>query len=225
MLSQKAKRHAVLSAALGLLLGGGVSARYIAAQEREVRNQESQPQTPGRTDFPFDELTENWVIIRLAERSTYTPEIKVAVKDSVATLSGRVPSEETKRRAARIAGFVTGVTVVRNELNVDRGLQNKGETNVSNSDLERQVAQAIAAKIAGAKSGQDWWFDGWRVEGEFNRWRLVVNVDQPGHVVLQGNVPQLDIMRNAIEAGAQVPGVRALDSDLEFAPRFYGGYA
>jgi hypothetical protein len=82
----------------------------------------------------------------------------------------------------------------------------------------------IAADIAGAKAGKDWWFEGWRVEGLDNDWNLIVQVDEPGRAVLDGELPQLDLIRIAIEAAVKIAGVQRLDSNLEIEPRRYGPY-
>ena len=66
-----------------------------------------------------DQRLEDWIIIRLANRSSYTPGIDVKVRDGVVTLSGKVPNEEIKRRAMRIASTTPQVTKVRDERAVD----------------------------------------------------------------------------------------------------------
>jgi hypothetical protein len=99
-------------------------------------------------------------------------------------------------------------------------LARRKPSTISDRELAKQVAQEIAASIKGAKAGEDWWFDGWRVEGQSNRWNLVVDVTD-GHVILEGEVPNVDTIRKAVEAAADVTGVVTVDSDLEL-PGFYG---
>jgi BON domain len=50
---------------------------------------------------------------------------------------------------------------------------------------------------------------------------MTVEADEPGRVVLEGDVPKWDIMRKAVEAAANVPGVRVVDSELEYEPDYY----
>lgn len=166
-----------------------------------------------------DQKLEDWIIVRLANRASYTPGINVDVRDGVVTLSGKVPNEEVKRRAMRIASTTSQVTAVRDELAVDASMR-KAEA-LGGPELAKQVATRIASRIDGAKAGEDWWLAGWRVEGPFNTWSMTVESDEPGRVVLEGDVPKWDVMRKAVEAAANVPGVRVVDSELEYEPDYY----
>jgi hypothetical protein len=55
------------------------------------------------------------------------------------------------------------VTDVRNQLRVEP-LTSSG-TPVGDDVLARRVARQVAAALPGAKTGEDWWLTGWRVEG------------------------------------------------------------
>src|SRR5918996_4415655 len=170
-----------------------------------------------------DEAVEGWLVIKLAARPGLN-EINVEVKDGIAALTGKVSTQEDKRRAVRIANSTMGVNSVRDQLSIDASLARREAPKISDRELAKQVAQKIAANIKNAKAGEDWWFDGWRVEGDSNRWNLVVDVTDR-HVILEGEVPNVNIMRKAVETAADVPGVRTVDSDLEL-PGFngYWGY-
>lgn len=194
-------------------------------QDMRQRQQQDQELTINRSPFP-DDLLENLLVIRLAERSNVTGVVEAKVKEGVATLSGKVPDRDAERRALRIARATPGIMSVRDEIGIDASMTraiSKTERKVGEKELEKQVAEKIAAAVQGAKAGEDWWFEGWRVEGQHNAWNLVVEVDEPGFVVLEGEVPSLDIMRQAVEAAAQVPGVRAVDTDMNLE-RFYVRY-
>jgi hypothetical protein len=102
----------------------------------------------------------------------------------------------------------------------DRHFCEKAEA-LAGPELAKQVATRIASRIDGAKAGEDGWFTGWRVEGPFNTWSMTVEADEPGRVVLEGDVPKWDIMRKAVEAAANVPGIRVVDSELEYEPDYY----
>lgn len=193
----------------------------IAAAQTQRRDGER----PGRQSWQApdrqmsDQKLEDWIIVRLANRASYTPGINVDVRDGVVTLSGKVPNEEVKRRAMRIASTTSQVTAVRDELAVDASMR-KAEA-LGGPELAKQVATRIASRIDGAKAGEDWWLAGWRVEGPFNTWSMTVESDEPGRVVLEGDVPKWDVMRKAVEAAANVPGVRVVDSELEYEPDYY----
>lgn len=91
--------------------------------------------------------------------------------------------------------------------------------------LERRRSRAQSARrpaIPGAKAGEDWWLTGWRVEGEDNVWTFTVETDD-GQVYLEGDVPRLEIMRKAVDAARNVPGVVSVRSDFEL-DRMYARY-
>ena len=166
-----------------------------------------------------DELTEGWIIVKLAARPGLD-NIDVEVEDGVATVSGQVGSEVAQNRALRIANRTMGVQSVRNKITVDSSARETKVKEVPDQQLAQQVAREIADNIEGAKSGKDWWFDGWRIEGPYNRWNFVVEADE-GNITLEGEVPDVDIMRKAVESAREVPGVRTVDSELELE-RYYG---
>lgn len=200
----------------------GDGAGRQSQQRAEQQGRERAHSDPRHMEMS-DQRLEDWIIVRLADRASYTPGIDVNVSDGVVTLSGRVANEEIKRRAMRIASMTSGVSMVRDELTVDPSVK-RPETTISDPELAKQVATRIASKIDGAKAGEDWWFDGWRIEGPFNTWNMTVEVDEPGRVVLEGDVPKWDIMRKAVETAASAPGVRVVDSELEYAPNYYPMY-
>ncbi len=182
------------------------------------QSQRAEPQASNRQ--MTDQRLEDWIIVRLAARGSYTPAIDVDVNDGTAIVSGKVANEEIKRRALRIASTTHGVSGVRDQLTVDPSVR-RPETTLGGLELAKQVATSIASKIDGAKAGEDWWLAGWRVEGPFNTWSMTVEADEPGRVVLEGDVPKWNIMRKAVEAAANVPGVRVVDSELEYEPDYY----
>ena len=230
---ERTKRKAFKSGSIlaGVFLMSALITEGVPAQERE-RQQSRQPaqQLPenmNRSAVSSDML-EDLLVIRMAERSNLVNAIKVNVRDGVATLSGKVPSERAEQRALRIARTTPGITSVRDEISVDKSMTRRDTPVVGEAELAQQVAQRIAQNIEGAKAGEDWWLAGWRVEGEFNTWSLVVEVDEPGRIILDGEAPSLDIMRKAIEAAYAVPGVLRVEPNLEldrdYAYGPYGGY-
>lgn len=168
-----------------------------------------------------DEAIEGFLVVKLAARSGFN-DVDVELQDGIAELSGRVSSEAAHTRALRIANLTMGVRGVRDQLKVDASLDKQPMKTVPDGQLNEQVATKIAAEIDGAKAGKDWWFEGWRVEGPFNRWNFVVEADE-GAVTLEGEVPNLDIVRKAVESARGVAGVRTVDSDLEIERYSYYG--
>ena len=205
-----------LALSLAAIAGPNIAAAQTQRRDGERPGRQSW-QAPDRQ--MSDQKLEDWIIVRLANRASYTPGINVDVRDGVVTLSGKVPNEEVKRRAMRIASTTSQVTAVRDELAVDASMR-KAEA-LGGPELAKQVATRIASRMDGAKAGEDWWLAGWRVEGPFNTWSMTVESDEPGRVVLEGDVPKWDVMRKAVEAAANVPGVRVVDSELEYEPDYY----
>lgn len=219
-----------------IFIGAGVRSTFAqdtkarGDQHRETqmeRNQDNRAERnrEGRVDRNrwdiTDEAIEGFLVVKFAARSGFN-EVDVEVQDGIAELSGQVSSKEARTRALRIANLTMGVRGVRDQLQVDASLDKRQSKSVPDRQLTEQVATKIAADIDGAKAGKDWWFDGWRVEGPFNRWNFVVEADD-GTVTLEGEVPNLDIVRKAVESARGVAGVRTVDSDLEIERYLYHG--
>jgi osmotically-inducible protein OsmY len=182
--------------------------------------QQSKPQQPQQGSASGrDDRTEDYILVRLAEREWIGADFAVNVKDGTATLSGSVPSETAKARMGRIARQTIGVRDVQNDLQV-RPLSASVGSGVNDAELAERVARRVASEIPGAKSGEDWWLEGWRVEGPDNIWNFVVEAEN-GRVYLEGDVPRLSIMRKAVDAARQTQGVQSVRSDLEI-DRFHG---
>jgi hypothetical protein len=198
----------------------------VAAQEQPKQSTKGVDNQSARTSAENsdlrDESAEAWLIVKLFARPGLN-NVNVEVDNGVATLSGKVPTEQAKRRAVRIANSAFGIGSVRDQLSVDSSLANRREANVADKNLAQRVAQKIAANVQGAKAGEDWWFEGWRVEGPYNRWNVVVDVDGPGQVNVEGEVPNVRLMEKIVKAAASVDGVRTVDSDLQVEPNYYSG--
>jgi osmotically-inducible protein OsmY len=175
-----------------------------------------------------EHLLEDQLYVRLAERAWVGGDFKASVNHGVVTLSGTVPSEQSKERMVRIARQTAGVTELRDHLRVDPSVsvQRDGRAPVGNAELSKQVAQKIAGALTGAKAGEEWWFNGWRVEGPDRRWDTTVEADN-GAVTLEGAVPYDSIVRTSVEAALQVPGVRSVRSEITIArmPGPYSSYS
>ena len=93
-----------------------------------------------------------------------------------------MPSEADRRRALRIVRRTTGVNEVRDQLRVNPSLLTTAPA-IADTELSQRVAMQIARTIDGAKAGEDWWLEGWRVEGRDGDWTMVVTSNQ-GNVTL-----------------------------------------
>lgn len=197
--------------------------------EEQLQQASQQPQSqrpPSRKpeslrQMHSDDLTEDLLVMRLGDKRSFFSGMQVIVDQGVATLRGKVPSEAIESRALRIAWRTPGVRSVRDQLEVDQDMKKAGKPELDQADLAKAVAQNIGGNITGAKADKDWWSDGWRVEGRDNAWNLVVEVPEPGRVVLEGELPNLDLVRRAIQLGAEVAGVESLNSNLELQAEFY----
>ena len=192
--------------------------------QTQQRQHQTQQQDPTLLQMHAADMSADLIVMRLADASNFYRGMEVKVNEGVATLSGRVPSHIAKRRVLRIVRRTPGVYSVHYQLTVDTSLAKMEPTSINQVELMEKVAKNIAADISGSKAGKDWWFEGWRVEGPDNTWNLVVEVDEPGRVVLDGELPQLDLIRKAIEAAVKVAGVQRLESNLEIEPRRYRPY-
>jgi osmotically-inducible protein OsmY len=166
-------------------------------------------------------FVEDLAFVLLAERAWVGGDFDISVQRGTATLTGTVPSEQTKRRIVRIVRGTPGVVDVRDQLRVDPAAA-RATSPVPDAQLAQRVAQRIAAAVPGAKAGEDWWLTGWRVEGPDNRWSFTVEADD-GTVWLDGEVPRLDVVRQAIDAARRVEGVTSVRSAFELERR-YAGY-
>jgi osmotically-inducible protein OsmY len=214
---------AILSSVL--LLGVFAMPATSKAQQRQEPQSQRQRPAPQRNQtllqMHSDDMIRDLIVMRLGDRWSFYPNMKVTVDQGVATLTGKVPSEAIENRALRIARRTPAVDSVRDQLDVDAAARKTEKPAIGQADLAKAVAQKIAANITGTKAGKDWWFDGWRVEGRDNTWNLIVEVPEPGRVVLEGELPQLDLVRRAIESAVEVAGVRSLNSNLQLDPDFY----
>jgi osmotically-inducible protein OsmY len=185
----------------------------------------AQPPRPQAPQMNTEErMLEDQLYVRLAEHAWVGGDFKATVHQGVVTLSGTVPSEQSKQKMLRIARQTAGVAELRDQLRVDPSVsaQRDGRAPVGDSELSKRVAQKIAGAITGVKAGEEWWSSGGRVEGPDRRWSTTVESDN-GAVTLEGDVPYDGIVRKSVEAALQVPGGRSVRSEIaiERTPRGY----
>jgi hypothetical protein len=209
-------RVAVLGAVAATLTAGPVR----AADDQVTTARPSGKSSPDSSSS-YGARMEDLVVLNLAEKAWVGGDFAVTFRDGTATLTGTVPTESAKARMARIARETRGVTEVRNNLQV-KAAAGLAASVVPDNELARRVARQIAAAIPGSKAGEDWWFEGWRVEGPDNTWNVVVEAEN-GRILIDGDVPRVAVMRKAVDAARQTPGVQSVRSDMELE-RFYGRY-
>jgi osmotically-inducible protein OsmY len=227
-----------IASALGLMLAAWTPA--VAQQQGQQtqsppRQRQGQPQqqpkgtqaqSPESRGGIADSALENRIVRRLAERLYVGQNFSIDAQQGTVTVGGTVPSEDDKLRALRIVRRTLGVTDVQDRLRIDAAADQAQSTPaIGEAELSKRVAQKIAAAIPGAKAGEDWWFTGWRVEGPANDWNLVVQADE-NNIVLEGELWRESILRKAVEAALQVPGVMSVRSNVDLEPfeRTYYGY-
>jgi osmotically-inducible protein OsmY len=174
---------------------------------------------------------EDRIFVRLAERAWAGADFKIDASDGQVAISGTVPNEEAKQRILSLVRRTPGVTDVKDQMTIasasarqpaaSAGARQPSAANVPDDQLEQRVAERIAGALQDAKAGKDWWFGGWRVEGRDNEWNLVVHSDE-GRVSLDGDVPRLDIVRDAVQAALNTEGVQSVRSDLNVDRRYAG---
>jgi osmotically-inducible protein OsmY len=224
---------ALITMAIGLVSSPALWLPSAEAQQSQPPSQSRQHQQP-----PMDaaeRMLEDQIYVRLAEHAWVGGDFKAAVNQGVVTLSGTVPSDQTKQKILRIARRTAGVSEVRDQLRINPsvGAQRSGAAPVADSELSKQVAEQIASTISGAKAGADWWSSNWRVEGIDQTWTMTVDADN-GAVTLDGDVPDKSVIRKSVEAALQVHGVRSVRSDIDvesiyarsgrYYPDYYGSW-
>lgn len=204
------------------LFAQGASSPHGAQDMQQQPKQQGGPPQGGRQDRQsrVERMLEDRVYVRLAEEAWAGGDFDVQVQNNTVTLSGTVPSEQAKQRMLRITRRTFGITDVRDQLKVNPSVATPPTTTVDDRVLAQRVAQQIARAIPGAKTGEDWWMTGWRVEGPDNRWTFTVEAEN-GNVWLDGEVPRHSYVREAINAARQTQGVRSVRSNLELERDYY----
>lgn len=130
-------------------------------------------------------------------------DIKTTTTRGVVSLTGEVPSEETRRLAGAIAQDTSGVAQVRNDLVVDPGAgRNPAMANLGDRIADLEVKTIVIDRLARAPELQDK--------------RLTVQVARQV-VTLEGTVESPAQKRAAEDIAIQAPGVQSLVSQIAVA--------
>jgi len=121
-------------------------------------------------------------------------QIRVDTVDAVATLRGKVDSDETKTAAADIAQRTEGVAEVRNELQVVPPAE-RAQVDASDLAISRAMEQQL------------------KRDPQLQLAVIDARVDA-GIVVLSGQVPDPEVGARAAELARGVPGVRSVHNAL-----------
>jgi osmotically-inducible protein OsmY len=195
-----------------LTIAGACAATLFAAPVTMAQNparDTSPPTNKGARQSASANMLEDRVFVRLAEHALVGANVKIQVQDGIVTISGTVPDGATRQRVLRTIGMTPGVQDVRDQLRLNPVAAASRNTEVDDNELSKRIAQTIARAIPGAKVGV---VTGKRVEGSENRWNMVVH-SEDGRVLLDGEVPRLGVIRDAVTAALQVPGVQSVRSD------------
>ncbi len=158
----------------------------------EKKAEEPSPPKPEEHKKPVTSLNLAIKLALMADPQLFPFEIEVEMDKGKAVLSGAVPTEEEKGRAAEIAGKVDGVEGVVNKVNVTPALRDKVA-----KKQDETIAHVVRDRLSRSETLKAVGFD---VKSE------------NGIVYLSGKTRFQVIALEAAEAARQVPGVRAVDT-------------
>jgi osmotically-inducible protein OsmY len=185
------------------------------------------PQAAMSADHNLDERIEK----QLSTSSLKKYGIKVSVTNSVATLTGTVPTEADRRKATQLA-TIKGVSRVENQLLVDlaaAGTSGSMKSTVKEgAEKTKDGAEKVVDKTKeGLSKTGEVITDGWittRVHSKFVGEDLLknsdINVDTKDHVVtLKGTVMSAAGRARAVEQAKEVEGVHRVIDQLTIGPK------
>jgi osmotically-inducible protein OsmY len=185
------------------------------------------PQAAMSADHNLDERIEK----QLSASSLKKYGIKVSVTNSVATLTGTVPTEADRRKATQLA-TIKGVSRVENQLLVDlaaAGTSGSMKSTVKEGAEKTKdgVEKAADKTKEGLSKTGEVITDGWittRVHSKFVGEDLLkdsdINVDTKDHVVtLKGTVMSAAGRARAVEQAKEVEGVHRVIDQLRIGPK------
>jgi osmotically-inducible protein OsmY len=189
------------------------------------------PQTAAVKDSTLDERIEKRIA---ADPSLKKHDIKIAVNNGVATLTGTVQSQAERRKATQLA-TITGVARVDNQIVVDPSTKGttgtiektkEGAGKVAEKTKEGAVKVGEKTKEGLSKTGEVI-TDGWittRVHSKFVGEDLLkgsdINVDTNDHVVtLKGTVMSAAARARAVAQAKEVEGVHRVIDQLTIGPK------
>ena len=148
------------------------------------------------------ESGDSWVTTKaklavLKATGTTGTKVEVTTNDGLATLSGKVSSEEDKKAAEKAVADLDGVKKVRNLLEVVKSKE-QNEVAASDSEIKKNVEAELKADAA--------------LKGETG---IEVESVSKGTVVLSGNASSLAKHLQAVEDARSVPGVKRVASTIE----------
>ena len=158
----------------------------------EKKAEEPSPPKPEEHKKPVTSLNLAIKLALMADPQLFPFEIEVEMDKGKAVLTGAVPTEEEKGRAAEIAGKVEGVEGVVNKVNVTPALRDKVA-----KKQDETIAHVVRDRLSRSETLKAVGFD---VKSE------------NGIVYLSGKTRFQVIALEAAEAARQVPGVRAVDT-------------
>jgi osmotically-inducible protein OsmY len=150
------------------------------------------PKAEEPTKKPVTSLNLAIKLALMADPHLFPLEIEVEIDKGKAVLSGAVPTEEEKNKAAEIAGKLEGVEGVVNKLQVTPALRDKLA-----KKQDETIAHVVRDRLSRSETLKAVGFD---VKSE------------NGVVYLSGKTRFQVIALEAAEAARQVPGVRAVDT-------------
>jgi len=218
-------RAVISSIAVALFLAGPMGAPAAFAKD-------------AKTAPPSDKTLDSRIEYRIHhDASLKKYKIDVAVDKGVATLSGTVPTDAAREKAARLAN-VTGVSRVDNQIVVDKNAAPAHTTTGTAGKVEHKTKEAgektkdAAGKVAektkeGVSKTGEVITDGWittRVKSKFLDEGVLkgsdIHVETNDHVVtLTGTVPTAAGRARAVEQAKEVEGVHRVVDKMTIGPK------
>ena len=194
---------------LSTALASGTASAQQQGQQGQQQRRQMQPMM-----MPQDDLIQARVEVRLARSGSLRgTDINVDVEDRVATLSGTVGSEQEQERAIRMARRVAGVKDVKSNLNIDtEAVDQRRQVEVDDHTLQQQVAEKLAKETFPLAEVDEGLFGTVEVDGY--AWEFEVEADD-GVVTLEGEVDSYQDIRAAVSAVRTIPGVKAVNAELQ----------
>ena len=185
----------------------------VPASSALAQQQQERSRTIEQAGTLNDGMLRNVLTSRLAEkRSLAGADIQVSVNNGTVTLAGKVPTQEARQRAERIAQRTVSVREVQNQLTVDPQVaQAWNTTNLTGEALEKQIAQILAKDVFPSAEAAEGLIYGWEVEGP--NYEFDIDADD-GTITLEGSVPNFDVISQVVARVRKVPGVRSVNSEL-----------
>ncbi len=177
----------ILTVALVVLLAGIVGCEKRGKEEAEMPKARSDTVMTAELDAKM-----------LADSQLRGLDIVVSTKDAVIQITGKVPSNELKKKAETIAGTVAGAKAIKSKLKVT-GLPAAPVGDRSDSDIQIELKAKLLA------------------DSELSGWAINTEVID-GTIIMTGIVDSENLKRKAGKLAKTVAGAKDIENNLAIRP-------